>query len=343
MTTTKPSLARLKELEVRLYRLTTKSHLAIGAGEAAELSPVDKPIIRALIYNEEERVPYLPASSLHGVIRAWVEKALRSLNAPIANLKSKFDKFEQNHKDAAAWLQQKVCADLDLARDCSLDDMAQNWELWKEVCNPFWDHDKCEYLTDESETRPNPKRLWLEHLGRSVPCQACALFGHLATEDFLKTHLRRALLALPFFPFGGGRGKFTQVETEIVKEYSDKSDFCPPQPAARLGLLTPAILPPGAKSIGPIGGSSDFKLANFRLRRYTCWRTGLYWEATELKSYGGAAVQDHLTQARVGLVEDAVLHLNKEPKPDAIQELFLRGLGASDFTYLGWGQVYFQE
>ena len=100
---------------MRLYRLTTKSHLAIGSGEAAEPSPVDKPIIRALIYNEEERVPYLPASSLHGVIRAWVEKAGRSLNEPITDLKDKFVKFQQDHPDDAARLQQKVCADLDFA------------------------------------------------------------------------------------------------------------------------------------------------------------------------------------------------------------------------------------
>lgn len=178
MTNKKPSLARLEELEVRLYRLTTRSHLAIGAGEAAELSPVDKPIIRALIYNEEERVPYLPASSLHGVIRAWVEKAVRSLNAPIGDLQAKFMAFEKSNKEAAAWLKQKVCDDLDLSRDCSLDDMAADWELWPNVCNPFWEHDKCEYLVDEAPGRPNPKRLWLEHLGRPVPCQACALFGH---------------------------------------------------------------------------------------------------------------------------------------------------------------------
>lgn len=106
MSNGRPSLARLQKLEVRLYRLTTKSHLAIGAGEAAELSPVDKPIIRALIIGEEERVPYIPASSLHGVIRAWVEKAVRSLFPPLADLKAKLEEFESKHSAAAAWLQQ---------------------------------------------------------------------------------------------------------------------------------------------------------------------------------------------------------------------------------------------
>lgn len=189
MTNNKPSLARLKELEVRLYRLTTKSHLALGAGEAAELSPVDKPIIRALIYNEEERVPYLPASSLHGVIRAWVEKALRSLGEPIADVKKIFEDFEKINKEAAAWLTKKVCNDLDLPQDCSLEEMTQHWELWQEVCNPFWEHDKCEYLVDEAPERPSPKRLWLEHLKRPVPCQACALFGHIGLRGRVRfTH-----------------------------------------------------------------------------------------------------------------------------------------------------------
>ncbi|MBW1953923.1 MAG: hypothetical protein JRI66_12735 [Deltaproteobacteria bacterium] len=174
----KPSLARLQELEVRLYCLTTKSHLAIGSGEAAELSPVEKPIIRALIIGEDERVPYLPASSLHGVIRAWVEKALRSLNGPIADLKVKFEKFQQDHTDAAAWLQQKICADLDLPRNSSLDNIMSHWELWTQVCNPFWEHDKCEHLVDEDPGHPNPKRLWLDHIVRQVPCQVCILFGH---------------------------------------------------------------------------------------------------------------------------------------------------------------------
>ncbi|MBW1953794.1 MAG: hypothetical protein JRI66_12075, partial [Deltaproteobacteria bacterium] len=48
------------------------------------------------------------------------------------------------------------------------------------------------------------------------------------------------------------------------------------------------------------------------------------------------------TQARLGLAEETVLHLS-EAQPQAIQRLFLDGLGAADYTYLGWGQVYFQE
>ncbi|MBW1947042.1 MAG: hypothetical protein JRI33_03805 [Deltaproteobacteria bacterium] len=177
MSNGQPSLARLEELEVRLYRLTTKSHLAIGSGEAAELSPVEKPIIRALIHDENQRVPYLPASSLHGVIRAWVEKALRSLNEPI-DVSGSFKNFNDENADAAAKIKQALCRDLDLPLETDLAQIVQKWKIWADVCNPFWEHDKCEYLVDEAPGSPNPKRLWFEEIGREVPCKACYLFGH---------------------------------------------------------------------------------------------------------------------------------------------------------------------
>jgi len=164
------------------------------------------------------------------------------------------------------------------------------------------------------------------------------------TAGFLQ-RLKRAFRSIPFFPFGGGRGKFTQVEAQIVYKFTNESDFCPPQAVTRLSLLTPAILPPGSRSLGNIGGSSKYDLENFRLRRYTFWRTGLYWEEgdkTQFKDYGGPTIQAHLTQARLGLAEETVLHL-PAPQPGAIQRLFLDGLGAPDYTYLGWGQVYFRE
>ncbi|MBW2086920.1 MAG: hypothetical protein JRI54_12970 [Deltaproteobacteria bacterium] len=164
------------------------------------------------------------------------------------------------------------------------------------------------------------------------------------TAGFLP-QLQRALRVLPFFPCGGGRGKFTQTEAQIVQKFANESDFCPPRRITRLGLLTPAILPPDCRSLGSIGGSDKYDLENFRLRRYTFWRTGLYWEEGDtnmFKGYGGPTLQAHLTQARLGLAEETVLHLS-EAQPQAIQRLFLDGLGAADYTYLGWGQVYFQE
>lgn len=162
------------------------------------------------------------------------------------------------------------------------------------------------------------------------------------TAAFLQEHLKRALLALPFFPFGGGRGKFTQVEAAVIREYPDPAEFCPPRPVRRLALLTPAIL--AKPQLGDLFGGMTCEVANFLLRRYTFWRTGLYWEedAAGLKEYGGSDIKDHLTLARVGLAETAALHF-PDPDPNKLQQLFLHGLGAADFTCLGWGQVFFQE
>jgi CRISPR/Cas system CSM-associated protein Csm3 (group 7 of RAMP superfamily) len=79
-------LSRVENLEVRLYKLTTRSHLRVGAGEGTADVATDNPIIRALVFENHKksrRVPYVPGSSLHGVIRAWVEKALRSQQEPL--------------------------------------------------------------------------------------------------------------------------------------------------------------------------------------------------------------------------------------------------------------------
>lgn len=162
------------------------------------------------------------------------------------------------------------------------------------------------------------------------------------TTAFLQEHLKRALLALPFFPFGGGRGKFTQVEAAVIREYPNPAEFCPPRRVTRLTLLTPAIL--ATPQLDDLLGGMTCEVNNFLLRRYTFWRTGLYWEedAGGLKRYGGNGIKDHLTLARVGLAETAAFHF-PNPDPYQLQRLFLDGLGAADFTYLGWGQVFFQE
>ncbi len=162
------------------------------------------------------------------------------------------------------------------------------------------------------------------------------------TPAFRRDHLQRALTALPFFPFGGGRGKFTQVEANIIQEFDNISDFCPPRPVPCLTLLTPAIL--ASPQVADLVGGMTCEVANFSLRRYTFWRTGLYWEEgkTEPQAYGGDKIESHFTLARVGLAETAELHL-KDPEPQLVQQLFITGLGAADFTYLGWGQVFWQE
>jgi hypothetical protein len=170
----------------------------------------------------------------------------------------------------------------------------------------------------------------------------------LATPDFIGNYLKRALRALPFFPFGGGRGKFTQVEAAVVEELSPEQ-FCPDQDIPPDRDNSPAQMTLLSPSLNPDYGLIQ-SLENFRPRSYTFWRTGLYWDCLDGSSvakpppahYGEAGVPSHLTRPRPGLAEGAVLTL-KDRSAHNLKKLFLHGLGAPEFTYLGWGQVIFKE
>jgi len=172
------SLARLDNLEVRLYRVTTKSHLRIGAGEGSlEISATENPIIRALVLEaeDENRLPYLPASSLHGVIRSWVEKALRSKESPLTQ-KEMEDLIAEGHqvmKDRGKD-ELKRTLGLEEAAEVSDEDLYRYWVVYPSVCDPLLDVDKCERLVD----RPD-KAAWLQAVGRTTPCAVCRIFGYM--------------------------------------------------------------------------------------------------------------------------------------------------------------------
>jgi CRISPR/Cas system CSM-associated protein Csm3 (group 7 of RAMP superfamily) len=187
-----PTLERLESLEIRLYRVITRSHLTIGSGEAAgELRPVDKPIIRALICDStdrtEQRIPYIPASSLHGVWRAWVEKALRSQTPERPDLEAALTRFREQWKELAPVLERSVKSDLVLPAAHALDrgNLPESWHIYRTVCNPFWEHDKCDTPVEQPSGRdaslPQAKSAWakpdMADLERG-PCRACSIFGH---------------------------------------------------------------------------------------------------------------------------------------------------------------------
>jgi CRISPR/Cas system CSM-associated protein Csm3 (group 7 of RAMP superfamily) len=166
------TLERFKDLEVRLYKLTTKSHLRVGAGEGAtEIAAVELPLIRALVVEGEgeKRVPYLPASSLHGVTRSWVEKVIRSQESPILHTeleaKEGFgDAKEQAKKDFKSFL----------GRELTDDELFEHWQVYEKVCDPMLDCDRCETITDETHW----KNKWMEAIRGGPPCSVCAIFGY---------------------------------------------------------------------------------------------------------------------------------------------------------------------
>lgn len=194
------TLERLTDLEMRLYRLETKSHLRIGAGEGAvDISAADNPLIRALVYTDrglkpgkERRVPYIPGSSLHGVIRSWVEKALRSADTPV-DVPAKLEGLnnEDVRSRVKADAKSGIRALLGLADTDPLTDkrLYEEWRVYLSVCDPMLDVDKCERISArESEVR-GWKRHWWRAIGRPMPCHVCRMFGYMGQRGKVKiTH-----------------------------------------------------------------------------------------------------------------------------------------------------------
>jgi CRISPR/Cas system CSM-associated protein Csm3 (group 7 of RAMP superfamily) len=167
------TLERFNDLEVRLYKLTTKSHLRVGAGEGAtEIAAVELPLIRALVVEGEgeKRVPYLPASSLHGVTRSWVEKVIRSGEEPINhNELAQVEGYERVKEQAQTDFKTAT------GRDLTDDELCEYWQVYRSTCNPLLDADRCETITDESKAW---KRNWIAAVRGAPPCQTCAIFGY---------------------------------------------------------------------------------------------------------------------------------------------------------------------
>jgi len=192
-------LARLHDLEVRLYALTTRSHLRVGAGEGTADVAVENPIIRALILKEggkEERVPYIPGSSLHGVVRAWVEKALRSGQEPLSRqeMETRIAGMEEaDRKNLLDAARKEVAAFLNKGTLTPNDDdeLYAHWKVYAtpHVCDPLSEVDKCERITDRESQARKWKVAWWATLERPVPCTVCRIFGYMGQRGRAKfTH-----------------------------------------------------------------------------------------------------------------------------------------------------------
>ncbi|MHA1757061.1 MAG: RAMP superfamily CRISPR-associated protein [Promethearchaeota archaeon] len=185
----KNTLYKLKELEVRLYELETISHLAIGTGEvSAEFSPVEKPIIRAMIYDEKnndiKRIPYIPASSIHGVLRTWAEKYIRSSETKV-NTRNKLNSI--NNDSIRNEIKKQAKEEKAIDNDSSTDDILfKNWEVYSSVCDIFSELDKCEVILEKDKEKMNYKLEWLKEIGRSIPCKVCKIFGYMGERGKIR-------------------------------------------------------------------------------------------------------------------------------------------------------------
>ncbi len=189
-------LSRLKDLEVRLYTLTTRSHLRVGAGEGTADVATDNPIIRALVFGEndsEKRVPYIPGSSLHGVIRAWVEKALRSGQEPLNSqiMQEKLKQLDEENRENLRNEAKSEAADFLGIKLEDVDDqrLFEHWPVYVEphVCNPLSSVDKCEQLPRPDANQKIDKKVeWWQTIGRQPPCDVCRIFGYMGQRGRVK-------------------------------------------------------------------------------------------------------------------------------------------------------------
>ena len=175
---------KLESFVAVLYELKTLSHVRIGTGENIKLpTPIDNPQSRILRLEPtavsggegegSQKGPaklrwtvYIPASSLHGILRSALEDYLRSMLGPVKTVKEVLDVLKDNSvKRKIERLKNSIPGFEDLP-------------LYREVCYTTLDFDNCQLPV------PNDKEEYLTKLvlrkdsyGNHLPCFVCQLFG----------------------------------------------------------------------------------------------------------------------------------------------------------------------
>jgi CRISPR/Cas system CSM-associated protein Csm3 (group 7 of RAMP superfamily) len=154
-----------------LYELRTLSHVRIGSGENIKLpTPIDNPQTRILRLEpgraEGKWVVYIPASSLHGVLRSTLEDYLRMQLDAIDTVGNAKNKCGGSIKKSIDEYSRSIPGFEELP-------------LYREVCYTTLSFDNCQvpppdkdkehYLVDVVRRR--------SHSGHHLPCFVCQLFG----------------------------------------------------------------------------------------------------------------------------------------------------------------------
>lgn len=193
----------IDNLQLRLYKLTTKSHLRIGAGEGSiSLSAADNPVIQALFFTPpppngspgQQRVIYLPGSSLHGVIRAWAEKVHRSMT-PFLTREQLEGAMQAMADGQGEQLKEQARNEVNdyLGHKADDDDLFAHWRVHPVVCDPLSPLDQCQRFGQSSEAQATPaKQAWFNTLherhGRNNPCPICQVFGYVGQRGRVRVH-----------------------------------------------------------------------------------------------------------------------------------------------------------
>jgi CRISPR/Cas system CSM-associated protein Csm3 (group 7 of RAMP superfamily) len=162
-----------------------------------DISAADNAIIRALVYQAPEaggekqpaRVPYIPGSSLHGVIRSWVEKALRSGAEPLAPEAIEEDLRRLSEDDKQSVLE-KARAEIGALQGKSYENDAalfEDWAVYVDICDPMLEVDRCERVSAREVERRRWKEEWQRAIGRGTRgCKVCRVFGYTGQRGKIK-------------------------------------------------------------------------------------------------------------------------------------------------------------
>jgi len=175
---------RVCSLRISVYRLRTLSHVRVGSGENIKIpSPIDNPQTRVLKLEpgkvEGKWMVYIPASSIHGVVRSSLENFLRSTLEPWGTIDKFLHELQQQSEDKKKNIDVK-----NVKKSISkyMDSVPGFNELpvYSEVCYTTIDFDSCKVpIRGERE-------LYHDIIGRYVkggdgkafyPCLVCQIFG----------------------------------------------------------------------------------------------------------------------------------------------------------------------
>ncbi|MCC6003808.1 MAG: RAMP superfamily CRISPR-associated protein [Thermofilum sp.] len=169
-----------------LYELRTVSHVRVGSGENIKLpTPVDNPQTRILRLEpgraEGKWIVYIPASSLHGVLRSATEDYIRTQLSPYGS------KIVKNLENVTADDLKNANVDINdwnnfLRKVRSYSESIPGFgelPLYREVCYTTLEFDACQV-----PPASNAKKYYLTSIvgrrdssGAHLPCFVCQLFG----------------------------------------------------------------------------------------------------------------------------------------------------------------------
>jgi len=178
----------IRSLYIGVFKLETVSHVRIGTGENVRLpTPIDNAQARILTFDlttggsKQEYLIYIPASSIHGVLRSAVEEFLRT---HLTSKKLGEIKKDQGDQELIKWLDRQTSP----LKDIYLDSMDE-FPVYGGVCYPTLEFDACQL-----PIREDKKRTYFQKIGRvaktttvkddqktekEIPylCYACQIFG----------------------------------------------------------------------------------------------------------------------------------------------------------------------